>query len=471
MLLATTPAAGSAMASFVAPVVSTLIALASLAVVFFLVNGGIHYMTSSGDPEKLMHAKRVIRNALIGLVMVFAAGTLTAILSHAYSGAGSTTAQKLPSLVAIKPASTSNGLVDSLINAITGLFQNLIQSAAKPFLDGLSFFTSSTPLMAANSSVFNLWLAIVGMTDALFVLVVALLGFHVMSMASFGLEEIEFKHLLPRLGLVFLLVNSSIFIIDGVIGLSNGMISALGAAFPTGSVWQSLTEVVTGSGTLGLATLLIMVAFLILAVMLMIYYVLRLVTLYIGAVLSPILLLLWLLPGFKDFVETATKTYVMTIFVLFIHVVILELAASIFTGMVLASGDQALNPIMSMVVGVATILALLKTQSVMAQMSYMSLGPKTAAKLGGQLTNVVSHYGSKSFQAFKAAGFGGGQSGSGRAPGRGTRSPSYADTTRVAPRASLLPRSFATADRPASSNSGGSASKTRVAPKPNQGVA
>jgi len=131
MLLANTSAAGNAMQSFVAPIVSTLIALASLAVVFFLVNGGIHYMTSSGDPEKLMHAKKVIRNALIGLVMVFAAGTLTAILSHAYSGAGSTTAQKLPSLVAIKPPTTSNGLVDALINAITGLFENLIQSAAK----------------------------------------------------------------------------------------------------------------------------------------------------------------------------------------------------------------------------------------------------------------------------------------------------------------------------------------------------
>jgi len=174
-----------------------------------------------------------------------------------------------------------------------------------------------------------------------------------------------------------------------------------------------------------------------------------------------------LLPGFKDFVETAAKTYVMTIFVLFIHVVILELAASIFSGMVLASSDQALNPIMSMVVGVATILALLKTQSVMAQMSYMSLGPKTAAKLGGQLTNVVSHYGSKSFQAFKSGSFGGGQNGSGRGAGRGTRSPSYADTTRVAPRASLPPRSYATADRPAPSSS----PKTRVAPKTNQGVA
>jgi hypothetical protein len=139
-----------------------------------------------------------------------------------------------------------------------------------------------------------------------------------------------------------------------------------------------------------------MIVFVILAVMLVIYYVLRIVVLYIGAVLAPVMMLLWLLPAFKDFVVTAVKVYIMTIFVLFVHVVILLLAASIFTGMRAAGSDDALNPIMAMVVGVATMLALLKTQAVMSQMSYVSLGPKTARKLGGQLSNVISHYSKKS---------------------------------------------------------------------------
>ena len=46
-------AAGQAMKTFVAPVFATLVALASLACVFFLINGGIAYMTSSGRPDKL----------------------------------------------------------------------------------------------------------------------------------------------------------------------------------------------------------------------------------------------------------------------------------------------------------------------------------------------------------------------------------------------------------------------------------
>ncbi|HSX35949.1 MAG TPA: pilin [Patescibacteria group bacterium] len=392
-LLADATTASNAMRTYLTPVIGTIIAIASLAVVFFLVNGGYHYMTSSGNPEKLEHAKKVIRNALIGLVMVVAAGTLTAILSHAYTASGGAVTQKLPALVTINVP--GSGVTDVLLDAITGFLRVMVESGAKPFLAALSFFTTATPLMADNSGVFNLWLTIVGISDVLFVLVVALLGFHVMSYATFGLDEIEFKHLLPRIGLVFLLANSSIFLIDGVISLSNGMISALNAGFSGKSVWDVLTAIVDLEGGLGLVPLLIMVVFLVLSVMLVVYYVLRLVVLYIGAVLSPLVFLLWLLPGCRDFAESAMKTYLTTIFVLFIHVVILHLAATLLAGIVVAVQGQSFNPLMSTVVGIATVLALLKAQGVMSHMSYVSLGPKTASKLGGQLSNVISHYNDK----------------------------------------------------------------------------
>lgn len=104
MLLADATAASNVMRSFVTPVVSTLIGIASIAVVFFLINGGIQLMSSSGNPDRLEHAKKVIRNAIIGLVIVIAAGTLTAILSHAYGGAGSP-AKPLPATVPLLPVS------------------------------------------------------------------------------------------------------------------------------------------------------------------------------------------------------------------------------------------------------------------------------------------------------------------------------------------------------------------------------
>lgn len=392
-LLGDATAAANSMRSFVAPIVGSIIAIASVAVVFMLINGGYQYMTSSGDPDKLENAKKVIRNALIGLAMIIAAATLTAILSYAYNASSGNIGQKLPALVAIDMP--GGGITNVIFDAIISFLRSLVEGAAKPFLAALSFFTSSTPLMADNSGVFNLWLVMVGITDVLFILVVALLGFHVMSASTFGLEEIEFKHLLPRIGLVFLLINTSIFAIDAFISLSNGMITALNAGFSDKSVWDVLTAIAGLSSGMGLVGLLIMVVFLVLAVMLLVYYVLRLVVLYIGTVLSPIVFMLWLLPGFRDFAESAMKTYLMTIFVLFVHVVILQLAASLFVGMLVASPGQSLNPLMSMIVGIATILALLKTQGVMSQMSYVSLGPRTASKLGGQLSNVIRHYSGK----------------------------------------------------------------------------
>jgi hypothetical protein len=397
--LADTSSVVNVMQGVVSPLMTALIALASVACAFFLIVGGFHYMSSAGQPERLEHAKKLIRNALIGLVIIIGAAALTALLSHAYSASSTAPAQHLPQLTAVKPASTGISLVAVLIKAITGLLQNIIVSVAAPFISALQFFTSGTPLMAENSSVFNLWLATVAMADVLFVLVVALLGFNVMSAASLGLEEIEFKHLLPQLGLTFLLINTSIFAIDAIISLSNGMISALMAGFGNITIWKVLNDIASQSGGLGLAALLIMIVFVVLSVMLLVYYVGRLVTLYLGAVLSPLVLLLWLLPSFKDFAANAAKTYLTTIFVLFIHVVILELAASIFATLIVGSPGQTPDPIMALVVGISTLIALLKTQGVLMQLSYASIGPKAMRRLGGQFINSVSYVSSKAPKA------------------------------------------------------------------------
>lgn len=390
-IMADSSGAVTAMRDYVAPTMQTLAALASIACVFFLVNGGYQYMTSSGKPDALDHAKRVMRNAVLGLVIVLAAATITSILTSAYGHPAGGVTSTLPNLQAIPPQDVGNGLIDVLIKAVTGLLNNIIQAVATPFLAALDFFTKSTPLMASNPSVFNLWLAVVGMTDALFVIILALVGFHVMSATSLGFDEIEFKHLLPRIGLIFLLINTSIFAIDGIIELSNALITAIGKVAGASSVWGTLTAVVKESGGQGVAALLMMLAFLIFSVFLLVYYVLRLVTLFVGAVLSPLIFLIWLVPGFRDFSETAIKTYITTIFTLFVHVVILLLAASLFTGMSATTGSNVPDTLMAMVVGLATVMALLKTQSIMMQFSYISMGSRNMRKLGGQFMNGVSY--------------------------------------------------------------------------------
>ena len=388
--LADVSTAGNDFHSYIIPLVYTLCGLGSLAAVFFLINGGIAYITSSGKPANLEHAKQVIKNALIGLILILGAVTLTTILSHAYTQPHTVTGSTFPTLTAVQPKSTSVSLTTVLIKAITGVLASLITTAGEPFLKALSYFTSGTPLMGDNGTVFNLWLAILGIADVAFILVVILLGFHVMSASTLGFDELDIKQLLPRIGAVFLLMNCSLFVVDMIIGLCNAMIHAITLGFPTANVWTVLTDIANGSGALGLAALMVMIVFLILAVILLVYYVGRLVTLYIGAALSPLVFMMLLIPGFKDFALNAIKTYISTIFVLFVHVVILILAASIFAGLVSTNDTHTADPIMALVVGLATIIALLKTQGLMMQFSYASIGPKTARKLGSQFVNSVS---------------------------------------------------------------------------------
>src|SRR5665213_2144175 len=84
----------SSINGYITPTVEALAGLATLVATGFLIVGGISYMTSSGRPDKLEHAKKVIRNALIGLVLVLGAGALTTVLTHAYQGSNANAVSK-----------------------------------------------------------------------------------------------------------------------------------------------------------------------------------------------------------------------------------------------------------------------------------------------------------------------------------------------------------------------------------------
>ena len=387
-LLADSLSASLTLKSYVVPTIRSLSALALLVCTLVIIHAGYLYMTSSGRPEALDRAKNIFKKALIGLVIVFSAGAIVGILSSAYGQPASGQNAVLPNLQAITPQAADNGLIEVLIKAVSGFLLNIIETVAQPFLGALDYFTKETPLMADNKSVFNLWLAIVGLSNILLILVLVLVGLQLMSAASLGFDELDFKHLLPQVILVFIGINSSIFIIDAVIELSNTLIRAVGQISGASAPWDTLKTVVESAGSQGLAALLLMLVFVVFSVVLLIYYLTRLVALFIGAVLSPLIFLLWLVPGFRDFALSAMKTYIATIFVLFVHVVILLLAASLFSGLVSSSTPDA---IMALVLGIATILALLKTQGLLMQFSLFSGGARSIRKLGSQLTSNVSY--------------------------------------------------------------------------------
>jgi hypothetical protein len=382
-------ASNTEVASFANDAFRSIVALASIAAVFFLIRGSYIYITSTGKPEALDEAKQTIKKALIGLVIVVGAGVFSSLLSGALTQPSSTGVGTTLNLTPIQPATQDGSLAQILLDAISGFLQNIIQSATKPITDGIIWFLTSTPPLATNSVVFNFWLIIVGIADSLFVLVIALLGFHVMSASTFGFEELSLKALLPRIGLAFLLANTSIFLIDWVVALCQTLISAVLHA--TGGIGQAWilnafdpVSLITGSTTM--ITLIFMLIFVVLAIALLLFYISRLIILAFGAVISPLLCLLWLFPRMTGFVSNAVNMYFVTIFSIFIHVVIIQLASSFLT----IPGQEGANPIISILIGVAMLSILLKSTATAAQLALSSQTTGAVKKLGGQLLNVIS---------------------------------------------------------------------------------
>jgi len=367
------------------PLIYGLTSLAGLLTTFFLVQAGFIYMTSSGDPVKLTHAKNIIKKSLIGLVVVITAAFLVHFLFQNYQVNHQISSTVVPNIKNVKTQSTNYGLVGIIISSIVGLLKDIVFSIAQPFIKALIYFTHSTPLMATNSSVLKIWFVTVGIADSLMILAICLLGLHIITGSSLGLEEISLRNLAPQIVFTFIFINSSIFIIDIIINLSNYMVSALYQSFPKITIWNVLENIAQKNSGLGLVSMIILLVFVILSVILLIYYVMRLVVLYLGAILSPLVFLLALIPSLRDFVFISAKTYFSTVFVLFVHVTILLLASIILSSIV--SNEHHINPIMPAIIGIATLISLLKTQKMLMELDFVSVAPKAIRKLSGYVIN------------------------------------------------------------------------------------
>ena len=89
LAVATSPAAAhSSIDSYLSPILTTFVIIAIDSVPFTWGSAVSHYMTASGDVQKLARAKRLMRNAVIGLVLIIAATALTSTLSAAFTSPG-----------------------------------------------------------------------------------------------------------------------------------------------------------------------------------------------------------------------------------------------------------------------------------------------------------------------------------------------------------------------------------------------
>jgi len=362
--------------------------IAAAAAVFFLIKAGYTYITSTGRPDALDSAKRTFRNALIGLVLVLSANVVTSIFKTSLIDQSGSASGTPVEMVQIETAEPSDGLTQVLIDAVSGFIQNIVESATEPVVDGIISFLTTTPRVIDNQVIREYWTVSVGIVDTLFVLVVALAGLQIMSATTFGYEEADIKQVLPRIGLSFLGANVSLFLADYVILTGNTLVNAvldstggLNRAFIVDAI--NPTSYITGSTPL--IILIFLVLFLIVSVVLLLMYVSRLILISLGAVLSPFIFLMWSLPKFADYATAAVKTYFVTIFVTFVHVVIIQLAGSF-----LALPDHNENSLMAIAIAIGLFITLVKTPAMMMTMIYYTTRHGIFGRMGQQIINVMT---------------------------------------------------------------------------------
>lgn len=374
--------------SYTSSTLQLITAIALAASVFFLIKGGYLYITASGNPDGLENAKRTIKNALIGLILVLGAGLFVSILTNSLGAPTSSTSTSAVNIPTIESTTPPSGLTVVLVDAIQGLFQYILVPASLPIMNAVISFLTTTPTLLNNSVIMNFWLIMLGITDSLFLVVVALLGLRFMSAETFGFEQVEIRQLLPRIGLAFLGANVSLFLADYLIVTCNAMVSAVlnnTGGLSHALLLDSINPVTTITNSTPFISIIFYVMFLIVSIILLFMYIARLIFISLGGVLSPFIFLLWSIPRFSDFAEIAVKTYIVTVFTIFVHVVVIQLASAFIT-----LPSQTPNSIVAVAVGIGLMLALLKIPQTLMQLVFYTTGFRALTGMGRQMMNVMT---------------------------------------------------------------------------------
>ena len=104
--------------------------------------------------------------------------------------------------------------------------------------------------------------------------------------------------------------------------------------------------------------------------------------------LAPLIVLMQLLPFTKGFTLAAIRTYFYTIFILFIHAIILSLAAGLLSSL---AADQVHDQgLLTAIIGIATLTLMLKTPKTIAKWCRVNYSFKPIKNLGAQIASELA---------------------------------------------------------------------------------
>jgi hypothetical protein len=196
-----------------------------------------------------------------------------------------------------------NGAVNGIINAIFGLFGTLFKS----------------PQLVGNVPLYNLWLKVVLIMDALIGLV--FVGIGIMYLFS-GLKpgfRASVKLMMPNLFIFMIIGHSSIYICQFVLDLNDAMVEAVLG----GGIEQYQPVMPPGTG---IALCILFIVVLVLVVLVGMILALRVVIIMFSAVLMPVACLCYIFPATRGFAKNLVSMFAVWTFLTFLESIVLVVA-------------------------------------------------------------------------------------------------------------------------------------------------
>ncbi len=174
-------------------------------------------------------------------------------------------------------------------HAITQWFSHLVTSALRPVFDLLGRTVFSTPELANNQRLVQLWSVSLAIADAA-LLVLLLVGSGLVTVGGGLAAQLTAKELLPRLLIAAFAANVSLILLRQLIDLSNSLTRAMLGSVAPAEVAREMIGLI-GSASLGNPFLALLgLAVIILGILVVVGYVIRVAALVVLAVAAPLLL-------------------------------------------------------------------------------------------------------------------------------------------------------------------------------------
>jgi len=192
-------------------------------------------------------------------------------------------------------------LVGKVRYAISQWFSNLVTSALRPVFDFLGHTVFSTPPLADNDRIVQLWGFSLAIADSL-LLLLFLAGAGLVTVGGGLGSQLTAKELLPRLVVAAVTANISLLLLRQLIELSNSLSAALlGASLQPSDVAQRMIQMLAAAALQNPFLALLGLAVIVLAILVVIVYIIRVAALVVLAAAAPLLLIGHTLPQTEQY--------------------------------------------------------------------------------------------------------------------------------------------------------------------------